>query len=103
MSAECGMRNAEYITKTIIILMVITLISCTTNILFAEEKEEEKKITIEKTEVLGVLERPAVIFPVRWKSPEGQPAKSVTLMRSFKEEIFEFIDMKTIRQEGFWE
>lgn len=97
------MRNAEFIAKAIIILVIVTLISLTGNALHAEEKEEEKKITIEKTEVLGVLERPAVIFPVRWKLPEGQPAKSVKLMRSFKEEIFEFIDMKTIRQEGLWE
>ncbi len=92
----------KYIIHIIAVFVVFFSLSCI-NTSYAEDKEEEKKITIEKTEVLGVLERPAVIFPVRWKLPEGQPAKSVTLMRSFKEEIFEFIDMKTIRQEGLWE
>ena len=92
----------KYIIHIIAVFVVFLSLSGT-NTSYAEDKEEEKKITIEKTEVLGVLERPAVIFPVRWKSPEGQPAKSVTLMRSFKEEIFEFIDIETIRQEGLWE
>lgn len=92
----------KYIIHIIAVFVVFLSLSGI-NTSYAEDKEEEKKITIEKTEVLGVLERPAVIFPVRWKLPEGQPAKSVTLMRSFKEEIFEFIDMKTIRQEGLWE
>ncbi len=95
-SEKCGV-------KLIIISTVLILISFIGNILHAEDKEEEKKIMIEKTEVIGVLERPAVIFPVRWKYPKGQPAKTLTPERSFKEEIFELIDMETIRQEGLWE
>jgi len=91
----------KYIIHIIAVFVVFLSLSGI-NTSYAEDKEEEKKITIEKTEVLGVLERPAVVFPVRWKSPEGHQAKSVTLMRSFKEEIFEFIDMKTISQEGRW-
>ncbi len=86
-----------------IIVMFIVLISfLCINTSYAEEKEADKKITIEKTEVLGVLEKPAVIFPVRWKNPEGKPAKTLTPERNFKDEIFEFIDMETIRQEGRW-
>lgn len=103
MSHKCGVRSAECRVKIIIILIMVILISFIGNILYAEDKEEEKKITIEKTEVLGVLERPAVIFPVRWKYPEGYAARTVILERSFKEEIFEFVDMETIRQEGLWE
>lgn len=96
MSEKCGVR-------IILILIMVILISFIGNILYAEDKEEEKKITIEKTEVLGQLERPAVIFPVRWTYPEGRAAKTVILGRSFKEEIFEFVDMETIRREGLWE
>ncbi len=87
----------------ILTVLLVCLISLLCKISYAEDKEEEKKITIEKTEVIGVLERPAVIFPVRWKYPEGQPAKTLTPERSFKEEIFELIDLETIRQEGLWE
>ena len=96
MSEKCRVR-------IVLILIMVILISFIGNILYAEDKEEEKKITIEKTEVLGQLERPAVIFPVRWTYPEGRAAKTVILGRSFKEEIFEFVDMETIRREGLWE
>ena len=96
MSKKCRVR-------IVLILIMVILISFVGNILYAEDKEEEKKITIEKTEVLGQLERPAVIFPVRWTYPEGRAAKTVILRRSFKEEIFEFVDMETIRREGLWE
>ena len=96
MSKKCRVR-------IVLILIMVILISFIGNILYAEDKEEEKKITIEKTEVLGKLEQPAVIFPVRWTYPEGRAAKTVILGRSFKEEIFEFIDMETIKREGLWE
>lgn len=103
MSEKCGVRSVECRVRIIIILLMVILISFMGNILYAEDKEEEKKVTIEKTEVLGVLERPTVIFPVRWKYPEGHAAKTVILERSFREEIFEFVDIETIRQEGLWE
>jgi hypothetical protein len=102
-SEKCGVQSAECRTRIILILIMVILISFIGNILHAEDKEEEKKVTIEKTEVLGVLERPAVIFPVRWKYPEGHAAKTMILERSFEEEIFEFVDMETIRREGLWE
>ena len=93
------------IHNIILIILLVSLISLLCNKpSYAEDKaEEEKKIAIEKTDVFGVLERPSVIFPVRWKYPEGQPLKTLTTERSFKEEIFEFIDMETINQEGLWE
>jgi len=87
---------------TLLLVSLTSLLSNETS--YAEDKaEEEKKITVEKTEVFGVLERPAVIFPVRWKYPEWQPLKTLPSDRSFKKEIFEFIDMETINQEGLWE
>lgn len=89
------------LTYTVLFAVLISLLCNTTS--YAEDKEEGKKIELEKTEVLGVLERPAVIFPVRWKYPEGNAAKTVIIGRSFKEEIFEFIDMETIKREGLWE
>ena len=95
------MKKIHIIILTALLIVLISLLCNGTS--YAEDKEEEKKITIEKTEVLGVLERPAVIFPVRWKYPEEHAAKTMILKRSFKEEIFEFVDMETIRQEGLWE
>ena len=90
------------IILTICLIFLISLLCNETT--YAEEKtEEDKKISVEKTQVFGVLERPAVIFPVRWKNPEGLPLKTIPSERSFKEEIFEFIDMETINQEGLWE
>lgn len=83
-------------------VLLVFLISLLCNKISYAEDKEDKKITIEKTEVVGVLEKPAVIFPVRWKNPEGQTAKALIPERSFKEEIFELMDMETIRQEGQW-
>ena len=95
------MKKIHIIILTALLIVLISLLCNGTS--YAEDKEEEKKITIEKTEVLGVLERPAVIFPVRWKYHEGYAARTVILERRFEEEIFEFVDMETIRQEGLWE
>ncbi|OHE57314.1 MAG: hypothetical protein A2Z47_02985 [Thermodesulfovibrio sp. RBG_19FT_COMBO_42_12] len=95
-------HRIQIITQTILLVFLISFLSINTS--YAEEKtEEDKKISVEKTQVFGVLERPAVIFPVRWKNPEGLPLKTIPSERSFKEEIFEFIDMETINQEGLWE
>ena len=94
-------EKIHIIILTLLLIILISLLCNNTS--YAEDKEEEKKIMIEKTEVLGQLERPAVIFPVRWTYPEGRAAKTVILGRSFKEEIFEFVDMETIRREGLWE
>src|SRR3990172_6748878 len=94
-------KNHIIILTVLLIFLISLLCNETSN---AEEKtEDEKKISVEKTEVFGVLERPAVIFPVRWKYPEGLPLKTLPSDRSFKKEIFEFIDMETINQEGLWE
>ena len=95
------MKEIHIIILTATFIVLISLLCNNTS--YAEDKEEEKKITIEKTEVLGQLERPAVIFPVRWTYPEGRAAKTVILGRSFKEEIFELVDMETIKREGLWE
>jgi len=85
------------------LFIFLICILCSGNSYAEDKTEEEKKISVEKTQVFGVLEKPAVIFPVRWKNPEGQPLKTLPYDRSFKEEIFEFIDMGIINQEGLWE
>lgn len=65
--------------------------------IYAEtQKEEEKKIELEKIQILGVLERPSVLFPVRWKDPEAPEEKMDKIERSFKEEIFDFGDVDSI-------
>lgn len=81
-------------------LSIVLVLSLGNYISYAEEKDEVKKIESEKTEVLGVLEKPAVVFPVRWKYPEGRTAKTVILERSFDAEIYEFVDMEKIAVAG---
>ena len=83
--------------RPIILLLAVAIIFLWGNTVYAEAKEEgERRIELEKTEIIGVLERPAAIFPVRWKDPEGPDEKTYTLKRSFKREIFEFVDMDSI-------
>ena len=48
------------------------------------------------------MERPAVIF-LYGGNILKDAARTVILERSFEEEIFELVDMETIRQEGLWE
>ncbi|MBI5199912.1 MAG: hypothetical protein HZA09_07865, partial [Nitrospirae bacterium] len=54
---------------------------------------EGKKIELEKVQILGILERPNVLFPIGWKDPEGPHEAVYKLKKSFKEEIFDFVDM----------
>lgn len=84
-----------------LIFAALFLISFWSDMIYAEtQKEEEKKIELEKIQILGVLERPSVIFPVRWKEPEAPGEKTYKLERSFKEEIFDFGDMDTIKKDN---
>lgn len=77
-----------------LIFAAIFLISFWSGMIYAEtQKEEEKKIELEKIQILGILERPSVLFPVRWKEPEAPEEKADKIERSFKEEIFDFGDV----------
>lgn len=85
--------------KWITLLGGIFLLSLCSATLFAEaQKQKDSKIELEKEDILGVLERPNVLFPIRWKDTEAPAEKSYELQRSFKEEIFDFVDMERIKK-----
>lgn len=85
--------------KWITLFWGIFLISLWGGRIYAEpQKEKDSKIQLEKEEILGILERPNVLFPIHWKDTEVPEEKSYKLQRSFKEEIFDFVDMETIKR-----
>ncbi len=87
--------------KWVMVFLGIFIISLWGDRIYAEmQKEKEKKIELEKEEILGILERPNVVFPIRWKDPEGPEESLYKLQRSFKEEIFDFVDMETIMHDS---
>lgn len=83
--------------------LILILVSCIFLTLFLggipaygttkQINKKEETIKLEKEEIYGTLERPGVIFPVRWKSPEVIHERSYPLQRSFTEEIFEPLDL----------
>ena len=81
--------------KIAIVLFVFSIIVTCGNI---QAAEKDKKIELEKEEIIGVLERPNVIFPIRWKDPDGPNEREYKLQRSFKEEIFDFVDMDSMKK-----
>lgn len=90
-----GKKNGRRVKKWGAVFLAIFLISLWGDRVYAEpQKEKDSKIQLEKEEIIGVLERPNVLFPVRWKDTEAPAEKSYELQRSFKEEIFDFVDME---------
>lgn len=89
-------RHRSTRLRSIMVLLAIITLSLCCDILYAETpKEKESKIELEKEEIFGILERPNVIFPVHWRDPEGPEERPFKLERSFREEIFDFVDMET--------
>ena len=113
-------KNKHRITtlKVVISLFVALITYATANVIYAEnsqiplnsplekgergglkgEFEKDRKIELEKEEIIGVLERPNVIFPIRWKDPDGTNERGYKLQRSFKEEISDFVDMDSMKK-----
>jgi len=85
------------VKKWSVIFLWFFLLFLWSDTLFAEaQKQKDSKIELEKEDILGVLERPNVLFPIRWKDTEAPAEKSYELQRSFKEEIFDFVDRERI-------
>lgn len=85
--------------KMIVVGCGILILSLWSDRIYAEaQKEKDKRIELEKEEIVGILERPNVLFPIRWKDTEVSEEGSYKLQRSFKEEIFDFVDMETIKK-----
>lgn len=77
----------------------IFIISLWSDRIYAEaQKEKDRRIELEKEEIVGILERPNVFFPIRWKETEVPEERPHELQRSFKEEIFDFVDIETIKR-----
>ncbi|MBI5406471.1 MAG: hypothetical protein HZA18_02090 [Nitrospirae bacterium] len=92
-------RDTTTKLKMTVVLGGILILSLWSDRIYAEaQKEKDKRIELEKEEIVGILERPNVLFPIRWKDTEVPEERSYGLQRSFKEEIFEFVDMETIKR-----
>ena len=92
-------RNTTTKLKMTVVLCGILILSLWSDRIYAEaQKEKDRRIELEKEEIVGILERPNVLFPIRWKDTEVPEEKSYKLQRSFKEEIFDFVDMERIKR-----
>jgi len=80
--------------------MATFLISFWSDMIYADTQSEgERKIELEKIQILGVLERPKVLFPVRWKDPDPPKKEEDKIERGFREEIFDLWDVDTMVNE----
>jgi hypothetical protein len=60
---------------------------------FSEEAPEDaNKITLEKVQIIGAVERPETFFNIPWRPPEAQEKVNFEFSRDFKKEIFQFLD-----------
>jgi len=94
-------KDRDKITKLkmTVVLFGILILSLWGDRIYAEaQKEKDRRIELEKEEIVGILERPNVFFPIRWKETEAPEERPHELQRSFKEEIFDFVDMETIKR-----
>ncbi|MDD5435502.1 MAG: hypothetical protein PH343_08740 [Nitrospira sp.] len=58
------------------------------------QQEEEKKteIELEKQAIVVKIERPSIVFPVRWKTPDIQEEREYILRQDFRDEIKKIIE-----------
>ena len=94
------MKKSHIIILTALLIVLISLLCNGTS--YAEDKRRKRRSRLKRPRCLE-FGTAGSYFPVRWKYPEGYAARTVILERRFEEEIFEFVDMETIRQEGLWE
>ncbi len=82
----------------IIVLSGIMGFYFTVNPVFAadepQQQEENKvEIEIEKQAIVVKIERPSIVFPVRWKNPDFPEEKEYKLKQDFSDEIKKIIEM----------
>ncbi len=99
MDRDPGKTDRSKMKKWCAVLLGVLFISYWSDRVYAEfPKEKDSKIELEKEEIVGVLERPNVIFPIRWKDTEAPEEQPRGLQRSFKEEIFDFVDRERMEK-----
>ncbi len=88
-------------TKKLILVLILSGITgfyFTGNPVFAadepQQQEENKvEIELEKQAIVVKIERPSIIFPVRWKNPDFPEEKEYNLKQDFSGEIKRIIEM----------
>ncbi|MBI4714697.1 MAG: hypothetical protein HY760_01910 [Nitrospirae bacterium] len=60
-----------------------------------EPPPEEKKIRLEKVQIIGAVERPGTFYLVPWRAPDSQEKVNFEFSRDLKKEIFEFVDRES--------
>lgn len=62
---------------------------------YGKDLKSEKEVTLETEKIYGTLEKPKIVFPVKWKSPEIiniWKGKEIG-RRDFKKEIMKPLDL----------
>ena len=58
-----------------------------------QQEENKVEIEIEKQAIVVKIERPSIIFPVRWKNPDFPEEREHILKQDFRDEIKKIIEM----------
>ena len=73
-----------------IILFSFAFFQLWTPVYAADEKEPEEtkiEIELEKQAIVVKIERPSIVFPVRWKNPDFPEERDYLLKQDFRDEI----------------
>jgi hypothetical protein len=100
MDRYSGEKDGDKIQKLILVVLISGLLGCClhANALYAadetQQQEENKvEIEVEKQSIVVKVERPSLIFPVRWKDPDIPEEREYILKKDFSEEIKKIIDI----------
>lgn len=100
MDRHSGEEDGYKIQKLILVVFISGLLGCClhANTLHAadeapQQEENKVEIEVEKQSIVVKIERPSLIFPLRWKDPDIPEEREYILKKDFSEEIKKIIDM----------
>lgn len=89
-----GEEDGDKIQKLILIVLISGLLVCclhSTSLYAADETPQQEEtnveIEVEKQSIVVKVERPSLIFPLRWKDPDIPEEREYILKKDFSEEI----------------
>lgn len=89
-SGKEGWSKIQKLTAFIILLGGFVFFLSTTSVFAADEQEPEEtkiEIELEKQAIVVKIERPSIVFPVRWKNPDFPEEREYLLKQDFRDEI----------------
>lgn len=86
-----GWSKSKKLKIVVIIILFSFLIFQPANPAFAAEEQEPEEtkieIELEKQAIVVKIERPSIVFPVRWKNPDFPEEREYLLKQDFRDEI----------------